>query len=204
MTRMPYNPQIHHRRSIRLKGYDYTQPGAYFVTICTYERGCLFGNVVEGKMALNPFGRVAATYWARIPRHFPYIELGAWVVMPNHIHGILIITDVTNDVEEPLPPFAVEGVDVNSLAPSKPPLVGALSGSLGAVIGNYKSVTARRINTMRHISDGLVWQRNYWEHIIRTPESHIKIEDYIANNPASWQEDQLHPAAPTNSFNLEK
>ncbi|HOU12729.1 MAG TPA: hypothetical protein PKZ84_06400, partial [Anaerolineae bacterium] len=92
-----YNPQIHHRRSIRLKEYDYTRQGVYFVTICTYRREHLFGEVVDGKMVLNPFGRVVATYWQRLPRHFPRVQLGAWVVMPNHVHGIIIITDDGDD-----------------------------------------------------------------------------------------------------------
>lgn len=208
-----YNPQIHHRRSIRLKGYDYTQLGAYFVTICTHGHGCLFGDVVEGKMLLNPFGQVAAAYWERIPRHFPCVELGTWVVMPNHIHGIIIITgDAGGGEASPITSVDLEDVtgfasnlsmsDGRDASPLRP--AGALSDSLGAVVGNFKSITTRRINKMRHTFDVQVWQRNYWEHIIRTPESHAKIEDYIANNPACWQDDQLHLAAPPNSFNLEK
>ena len=90
---MGYNPQKHHRRSIRLKGYDYTAPGAYFVTICTQDHVLMFGQVVEDEMRLNPYGRVVDTYWSRIPRHFPHVTLDAWVVMPNHVHGIIVITD---------------------------------------------------------------------------------------------------------------
>ncbi len=90
---MGHDPQRHHRRSIRLKGYDYTSPGAYFVTICTQDHVCAFGEVVEGDMCLNPYGRVVDAYWSRIPRHFPHVMVDAWVVMPNHVHGIIAITD---------------------------------------------------------------------------------------------------------------
>lgn len=179
---MKYNPQKHHRRSIRLPGYDYTAPGAYFVTICAQDRICLFGQVVNGVMQLNLYGRVAATYWERLPHHFPNLQLGAWVIMPNHMHGILIITEAA--------------------APSAPPPEdGLAAGSLGAIVGNYKSTTTRRINQMRHTPGGVVWQRNYWEHIIRDDAAYARIADYIATNPARWQGDQLHPAAPPNPFN---
>jgi len=86
-----YDPQRHHRRSIRLRGYDYTQPGAYYVTIVTQERECLFGEVVDGKMRLNRAGQVARREWERLPCRFPHIRLDAFIVMPNHIHGIIII-----------------------------------------------------------------------------------------------------------------
>ena len=90
---MPYDPQKHHRRSIRLKGYDYTQPGAYYVTLCTKARQCLFGDVIKGEMRLNSLGHIAFTCWQAIPEHFPHVELDAFVVMPNHLHGILVISD---------------------------------------------------------------------------------------------------------------
>ena len=93
-----YDPKKHHRRSIRLKGYDYTSAGAYFVTIVTYQRECLFGEIVDGKMVLNDYGRVADEYWREIPEHFDNVELGAFIIMPNHIHGIIIITDVAKCV----------------------------------------------------------------------------------------------------------
>jgi REP element-mobilizing transposase RayT len=98
---MTYDPTRHHRpfgraqgrRSIRLKGYDYASPGAYFVTICVRGGECLLGEVVDGEMQLNERGRVVGYYWGRMPRHFPHVELDAWVVMPNHVHGIIVITD---------------------------------------------------------------------------------------------------------------
>jgi putative transposase len=214
-----YNPQIHHRRSIRLKGYDYTQCGAYFVTICTQGHVCLFGDVVDGKVVLNPFGRVVATYWERIPRHFPRVQLGSWVVMPNHIHGIIIITDDDDACRGeafPQSPVTANGVanahapdhtrsGGECLAPTPGQLPnGAPSGSVGAIVGNVKSTITRRINQMRHTPGAAVWQRNYWEHIILSPEAHARIEDYILLNPARWHADDLHPDTPPNPFNQEQ
>jgi putative transposase len=220
-----YNPQIHHRRSIRLKGYDYTQCGAYFVTICTQGRVCLFGDVMDGEMVLNPFGRVVATYWERLPRHFPRVQLGTWVVMPNHVHGIIIITDDDGGGGrgEAFPQSSMmtmragnaqasgrQGIGGECLAPTTTTMTatpttpnGAPPGSVGAIVGNVKSTITRRINQMRHTPGADVWQRNYWEHIILSPEAHARIEDYILVNPARWRADDLHPDAPPNPFNQE-
>ena len=90
---MKYNPDIHHRRSIRLQGYDYSSPGAYFVTMCTHNRECLFGEIANGKMRLNELGKIASQCWLAIPDHFPHARLGAFVIMPNHVHGIIWIVD---------------------------------------------------------------------------------------------------------------
>jgi REP element-mobilizing transposase RayT len=187
-----FDPQKHHRRSIRLKGYDYTQTGAYFVTVCAQDRVCLFGDVADGDMVLNPFGRVAVTYWQRIPRHFPHVQLDAWVVMPNHVHGIIVIT---NGRGEALPAASVSTeellhfeTDLSTLdtGSNASPLQ---SGSLGAIVGNYKSITTRRINKMRHTPGERVWQRNYYERIIRNDRELDAIRQYIANNPLHWEQD---------------
>jgi putative transposase len=90
---MKYDPQKHHRRSIRLPDHDYSQPGAYFITMVTHQRANLFGNIVNGEMQYSPMGRIAEEHWRFIPEHFPDVELGAYVVMPNHIHGIIIIRE---------------------------------------------------------------------------------------------------------------
>jgi REP element-mobilizing transposase RayT len=208
---MTYDPSRHHRRSIRLKGYDYTSPGAYFVTICVRGGECLLGEVVDGKMQLNEWGRVVGYYWGRMPRHFPHVELDAWVVMPNHVHGIIVITDrptgrgeaslTTRSLPESAPPGPVSSPakpvsgDASPLRPT-----GASSGSLGAIVGNFKSVTTRRINRMRKTPGMPVWQRNYWEHIVRDGKSLNRIREYIRTNAARWADDQLHPAAPPNPF----
>ena len=101
---MPYDPRIHHRRSIRLKGYDYTQPGTYFITLCTKARQCIFGNVVKGEMRLNYLGHIAEQCWLAIPEHFPHVELDTFVLMPNHLHGILLIINTPVGAKaKPLP-----------------------------------------------------------------------------------------------------
>jgi hypothetical protein len=100
---MKFNPKIHHRRSIRLKGYDYSQAGAYFVTIVAWRRECLFGDIVNGEMDLNEFGEIVSQKWQWLETQYEYIELGAWVVMPNHLHGILIIHDDGRGGSRPAP-----------------------------------------------------------------------------------------------------
>jgi REP element-mobilizing transposase RayT len=199
---MPYDPRRHHRRSIRLQGYDYTSPGGYFVTLCVYQRRHLFGEVVKGEMQLTPYGRVVDTYWSRIPRHFPHVELDAWVVMPDHFHGIIFIVEETarpippSKAEEDRkgePPFVAQA-DLRSIS-TQPRPHGAPPGSLGAIVGNFKSITTRRINRMRHTPGGRVWLRNYWERIIWDERAYRAIRNYILNNPARWEEDH-HPDAP--------
>lgn len=166
-----FDPKIHHRRSIRLKGYDYARDGAYFVTIVTWQREMLFGEVVDGVMVLNDMGEIVREEWERAPIVRPYIELGAYVVMPNHIHGILI--------------FNVGAT--RRVAPTKTTLQ---SGSLGAVIGQFKSIVTKRINTL-HNSPGVpVWQRNYYDRIIRNEREMSRIWDYIEANPARWEKDE--------------
>lgn len=202
---MPYDPQRHHRRSLRLPGYDYTQPGAYFVTICVQDRLHLFGEVVDDRVAFNPYGRVAATLWERIPRHFPHVTLDAWVIMPNHMHGIIVITDddagrrrgeaspvrsnVLGDHANGVTSMSINN-NAGDASPQHP--TGVPSGSLGAIVGNYKSITTRRINKMRHTPGTRVWQRNYYEHIIRNADAWQRIAAYIHDNPARWDEDRLN------------
>ena len=116
---MPYNPDRPRRNSLRLKGYDYTQPGAYFVTICTKNRECLFGEIVGGILKLNEYGDIVAKSWQWLEQQYSYVELDVWVVMPNHLHGIIIITDTSNDIKP------------------KP---------LGRLVGAFKTVSAKKIN----------------------------------------------------------
>ena len=174
--RMAYDPSRHHRRSIRLRGYDYALPGAYFVTICAQGRACLFGEVVGGEMRLSQAGLMIWGVWEGLAGHYPGVALDAFVVMPNHVHGIIVL--------------AAEGAEV----------VAAMS--LSDVVQRFKSFTTARY--LQGVVEqgwlpflGRLWQRNYYEHIIRTETAYQKIRDYIINNPATWADDQLHPENPS-------
>ena len=186
---MTHDRQHGHRRSIRLKGYDYTQPGAYFVTICTLDRACLFGEIMQGEMWLNDCGRVAEKCWLDIPSHFPHVELDAFVIMPNHIHGILWIVETPLAMGgaknfSPLPPTT----SIPSLPPT-PPISPptpterprGTSKTIGSVVRGFKIGVTKwaRQNTDIHI----VWQRNYYEHIIRHERALNAIRQYIIENP---------------------
>ena len=175
---MPYNPDVHHRHSIRLKEYDYTQNGAYFVTIVTYQREPLFGEIVDGVMQLNEWGEIARREWFKTAELRPFVELyeDEFVVMPNHAHGILWMND---DV----------GAERRS-APTDMPHVTA--GSLGAIVRAYKSAVTYAINAARQTRGMVVWQRNYYEHIIRNDADLNRIRNYIVNNPLKWADDDLY------------
>ncbi|MBD2199806.1 transposase [Calothrix anomala FACHB-343] len=183
---MPYDPQKHHRRSIRLKGYNYTQTGAYFITICTKGRQCLFGNVVQGEMQLNTLGYIAFNCWQTIPDHFPHIALDTFIIMPNHVHGILIIID--NSVGGlHCYPFN-QNIEYNIGKFGKP-----LPGSISTVIGSYKSVVSKRINIIWQTHSQSIWQRNFYELIGREEKSINNIREYIVNNPRRWADDPENP-----------
>jgi len=195
MAAMTYDPRKHHRCSIRLKGYDYTQAGAYFVTIVTHDRECLFGEVVDGQMRLNPFGEIVREEWFRTAVVRPYVMLAPdeFVVMPNHIHGIIWITGGRGDpVGRPYDPVGRphdnDRDDQRSHGPA--------AGSVGAIIGQIKSIAAKRINALRGTPAAPVWGRNYYEHIIRYETSLNRIRRYIAANPSQWAEDHEHPRHP--------
>jgi len=192
-----FDPFKHHRRTIRLKDYDYTSPGAYFVTIITHQRECLFDN--------NVFRRIAEYNWKAIARHFENAVLDEWIVMPNHIHGIIVITEEAQGVRTARKGEALSKVGFNKvrLALSQPdsdfeqdvdnasplPAHGVSRGALGAIIGNFKSVTTRRINTIRKTRGATIWHRNYYEHIVRNEREQNCIREYIAANPSRWDND---------------
>ncbi len=184
---MPFDPQRHHRRSIRLKGYDYSQAGAYFVTICAHNRGCLFGDIVDGEMRSNGSGETVSDCWDNLASHFQHIELDAFVVMPNHIHGIIVIVDDAGDAGRGK---AFAGVRKCFTPTTKR---GSLAGSLCAAVQNFKSVSTRKINQQRDTQGAPVWQRNYYEHIIRNEKELDRIRAYIAGNPAKWAMDTENP-----------
>jgi len=176
---------LRHRRSIRLKGYDYTQAGAYLVTICTHNRQPLFGEIRNGIMLLNSYGRIACPQWLQLVYRFSNLELGEWVIMPNHVHGILIITGRGEASQKR------NNGQVNTLITDASPLRpnGTESGSIGAIIQNFKSVTSRKINSQLGKSKEPIWQRSYYEHIIRNENEMQSIADYIVTNPLNWEQD---------------
>ncbi len=168
---MPYDLSKHHRRSIRLRGYDYTACGAYFVTICMHRYACLLGTVVDGEMRLNACGRAVEECWEAIPQHCAHVELDAFVVMPNHMHGIIVIT------AQPV---------VGTMAADHRRPNGLPRGSLGAVVGAFKAASAKRVNELRHSAGVPVWHRGYYEHIIRDAHALDRIRLYIETNPKRW------------------
>jgi putative transposase len=153
-----YNRDLHHRRSIRLPDVDYTEPGSFFVTICTAGKVCLFGEVVE-EVVRNDFGQVAEACWLEIPEHIPHVELDAFIIMPNHVHGIIgIVAQVPDEVCSL--PHGDRGRGTACRAPTRR-FADAQPGSLPTIIGAYKSAVTRRINVLRGTSGAPVWQRNY-------------------------------------------
>jgi putative transposase len=180
---MKYNPQKHHRRSIRLKGHNYTI-GAYFVTICTSQRACLFGEVIAGKMFLNSMGKEIETCWKNLPNYFQLLRLDQFIIMPNHLHGILWLDTQINPSNLSTEPITVQlySQDLISTFPPK----GTTSGSLGAIIQNFKSTSTRRVNRIDKAKGRIVWQRNYYERIIRDEYALKNIQNYIHNNPQAW------------------
>lgn len=204
---MAYNPEIHHRRSIRLQGYDYAQAGAYCITLCTHERECLFGEITDGEMHMNDIGRIVADEWLKTPIIRAEIELDEWVVMPNHFHGIIVITDAgaTNRHvarkrntgnhcradNRPVGRFTGRQSDRPSGRPPVAP-TGPKSKSVGAMMAGFKSSVTGRVNTYRQSPGSEVWQRNYWDHIIRNETELDTLRQYIITNPARWEQDSLY------------
>lgn len=174
-----YDPEQHHRRSIRLAGYDYRQAGGYFVTMCTIDKQCLLGEVVSAEMHLSTLGCVVNDCWLWLAEQYAYVELDAWVVMPNHLHGILFIMDDGGRGASRSAP--------TDIAPRKP---------LGQLVGAFKTVSTRKANAIRQTPGRRLWQRNYYEHIIRNEADLNRIRHYIANNPARWEQDTENPMTP--------
>ena len=171
------------RRSMRLPGYDYTRPGAYFVTLIAEGRVCLFGNIEDDKMVLNEFGHIVHECWNKIPDHFPNAELDAFVMMPNHLHGILVLNGAGDHCSG----------DISVAATHGSPLRGPPKRSLGAIIAVFKSVAGRRINEIRKSPGVRVWQRSFHDRIIRRDAGLHRIRWYIEMNPVKWERDRENP-----------
>lgn len=185
---------IRHRRSLRLKGYDYSQEGAYFVTICAHGKACLFGDVIGSEMKVNEPGRKVQAVWDDLPVHYPHVATDAFVVMPNHVHGVIVIRAGGCEAAGYPPAHAVDfnPDHAERRAGLKP--APTVRHGLSEIIRGFKAFSARRINEFRESSGTTLWQRNYYDHIIRNDADYNRIAEYIANNPQRWAEDSLHPA----------
>jgi len=171
---MSINPIPYNRRSVRLVGYDYSSPGAYFVTVVTYHRACMFGRVISEKMEINALGKIIQEYWVKLPDHFSDIETEPFVVMPNHIHGIITLHE--NDRRGTI-----------YRAPTLEKFAQPIVGSIPTIIRTYKAAVSR--NAKRELGLIHIWQRNYYEHIIRNQSELASIAGYILTNPDHWIDD---------------
>ncbi len=170
---------LHRDGTIRLPGYDYSWAGAYFVTTCTSGRANLFGEIVKNEMRLNVYGRMVQEVWNGLPGHYPHVVLDAFVIMPNHIHGIVVLADDAglNDISV--------GAGFKPAPTTTPPRHG-----LPEIVRAFKTFSARQINESRHTPGTPVWQRNYYEHIIRNKAALNRIRQYIMTNPAHRKKDR--------------
>ena len=211
---MAYNLKIHRRRSLRLKGYDYTQVGAYFVTIVTQGRLCLFGEIVGKEMRLNEAGEMVCGFWEALPQRFPGIEMDMFVVMPNHLHGIVVIKNWATTRVAPTNQNPDRGVENAPTVPNRATtrvapteiMDGGVDSpvtdqfALGDVIGAYKSLTTveytRGVKQMKWSPfHRRLWHRNYYEHVVRHDESLRQLQQYILDNPDQWAFDKENPLA---------
>ncbi|OGQ99859.1 MAG: hypothetical protein A2511_15735 [Deltaproteobacteria bacterium RIFOXYD12_FULL_50_9] len=184
---MTFNSDIHHRKSIRLRGYDYSQAGLYFITICTHERLPIFGEIVDGKMMSNEAGMMAEKCWRAIPDHFSWAMLDDFVVMPNHVHGI-----ITVGAKDFLPLQPKHRANDHSPLQSNavPQPKHGTSQTIGSIVRGFKIGVTKWFRTNTDMQ--VVWQRNYYEHIIRDEAAYLKIADYIQTNPQRWLEDTYY------------
>lgn len=228
---MPYNPNKHHRRTIRLKGYDYSKSGLYFITICCQDRICRFGDIIVGaglapaQMVLNEFGQIAYNEWIKLTERFTNFELDVFQIMPNHMHGIIVLNDAVgagftpaqNETFTPAQngdnteyniPAQNGSVDQNQNGSDIIQGAGASPAptavaSVSDIVGAYKSLVANgcldiwklkwaEVNPAPTL--GKIWQRDYYEHIIRNEQSYETISNYIIDNPAKWNEDKFYTA----------
>jgi putative transposase len=192
---MPHDPRKPGRKSIRLKGYDYSQPGAYFVTVVTQGRADLFGQVRGGDMHLNEAGQMVAAIWVSLAKRFPQIELDIYQVMPDHFHGIIVIHDKSVDEK----PVGAGLVPAPSRATTRvAPTNANINPALGDIIAAFKSITTLEyIRGVRGLGwaqfYGRLWQRNYFERVIRDEREWDRIRRYIQANPLNWARDRESP-----------
>lgn len=186
----------YNRRSIRLRGYDYSQEGCYFVTICCQDKIHRFGTIAEKKMMLNEYGKIAFTQWYKLQDRFINVQVDVFQIMPNHIHGIIVLI---NPVGVGLAPtqntqLTIQQPNMSIRAEVNPAPTNIQNhNTIGDIVGTYKSLVAYeclKIYKTNHQTMGKLWQRNYYEHIIRDEQSYYAIAEYIENNPSNWDTDE--------------
>lgn len=171
--------KVCHHRSLRLPEYDYCEGNAYFVTICTVRRTLIFGKIINGTMNLSANGKIVVEEWLKTGSLRTYVILDQFIVMPNHFHGILLIDG--------------EKGGTARRAPTVQQFGGPVSSSLPTIIRAFKSAVTNRIDTLRASPNNKIWQRNYYEHVIRNEKSLNRIREYILNNPQTWESDRENP-----------
>lgn len=178
------------RKNIRLKGYDYASKGLYFITICTKDRVPYFGKIDNQKFEYSPIGAIVYTYWNEIPKHFKNVRLGEFIIMPNHIHGIIEIVCPPHGVDLQLSSESFAGTrhGVTLLQKNTNEFGKTIPGSISAIIGQFKSSVTRWCNKNDF---KFAWQSRFHDHIIRNESDYNRIEQYIINNVANWKDDKF-------------
>jgi putative transposase len=182
LIRMDENGMYHNRKSNRLPCYDYATPGAYFITIVSYRRLPIFGEIISGEIQLSQIGEIVEGCWVDIPLHFTDASIDAYVIMPNHLHGIVKINEKRNVGATHASPILTKGQDSIPIGP--PPQ------SLSAIIGSLKSAATKGIHRAGLMKNQSIWPRNYYEHVIRDDKDYQRIVEYIQFNPINWEDDQ--------------
>jgi putative transposase len=189
---MTFDPDRHHRRSIRLAGFDYAAGGAYFVTICVRDRQCLFGEVIADGAQLNACGRCIVDAWQGLGARFASVALDEFVVMPNHVHGVIFLDRSKQEAG------AASSAPTKSIVdPGAANVASKIAATLGDVIRAFKSISAIAVNRIRSTNGQPLWQRNYFERVIRDADELARIRQYIADNPANWNIDDENPQRPS-------
>ncbi|MGB0035632.1 MAG: hypothetical protein WBP79_09180 [Candidatus Acidiferrales bacterium] len=189
MRKLPFLPS---RRSVRLKGFDYAQPSAYFLTICGHENKCLFGEVIFGEMKLNALGKIVNECWLEIPNHFTNVEIVTHIVMPNHFHGIVGIQDRVRSAETEVPGenVAKHLRRAQHAAPLRKPFAVVAPRSISALVRSFKAETTKQVRGILRRPLFSVWQRGYFEHILRDERDFGNAHEYIRLNPSRWDSDE--------------
>jgi putative transposase len=171
-----------HRRSIRLRGADYSEPGAYFITVCAVGRRCIFGNIEDGRVVLSALGEIVRACWVAIPEHFANASVQEFVVMPNHMHGIIGLTVGARYI-----------VPLDQRARTPERFQKPVKGSVPTIVRTFKAAVARRARKELGISSEDVWQRNYFERVLRDGKEFADASRYIHENPGRWEWDMENP-----------